>query len=614
MLSELRIQNFAIIDRIELTLSPRFNVITGETGAGKSIIIDAVDLLLGSRADVDFVRAGADKALIEGAFKLTPDLRDELRPLLEGQQIELDPPDELLLTRELRSNGRSACRINGTATSLQFFREIGDQLVDIHGQSEHFSLLNPKAHLFLLDRYADLTHSRRSMTALVKQVQEVRSQIDALMQDEAALARRVDMLQYQIDEIRGTAPQVGEEEAMREERTRLANAEQLSTLTREVQRALAESDDSDQSAAFDLLSQAAALLAKLARIDPTFEEARTLAESLSEQADDLAHTVRAYRERIEYSPSRLNEVEERMDALARLKRKYGGTIEAVLEFEAKAQHELDTITHSEERLAELREQEDKLLHQIGEAAAKLSAARQKAGNTLGRQIENELQELRMGGARFEVSTTQTDDPTGCYVGERRLAFDVTGIDHVEFFLSANPGEPLRPMAKVASGGETARIMLSLKGVLSRADQTPTLIFDEIDQGIGGRVGLTVGRKLWELADNHQVLCVTHLAQLAGFGDTHFKVSKRQTSDRTLTTILPLTEAERIDEIAEMLGSKSESARQNAHEILELAAQVKQTHKQVQTLTDGPKSNGQAPVTANGGHTVQDTPRERGTLF
>ncbi len=619
MLTELRIQNFAIIDRIDLALSPRFNVITGETGAGKSIIIDAVDLLLGSRADVDFVRAGADKALIEGAFKLTSEMQDELHPLLDGQQIELDPPDELLLTRELRSNGRSASRINGTAVSLQFFREIGDRLVDIHGQSEHFSLLNPKAHLFLLDRYANLTESRRSVTALVKQVQDVRSQIDALMQDEAALARRIDMLKYQIDEIRATAPQVGEEEAIREERTRLSNAEQLSALTRDVQRALAESDDSDQSAAFDLLSQAATLLAKLARIDPTFEEARTLAESLSEQADDLARTVRAYREKIEYSPSRLNEVEERMDALSRLKRKYGGTIEAVLEFEAKAQRELDTITHSEERLAELRIEEDKLLHQIGDAAAKLSAARQKTGATLGRQIENELQELRMGGARFEVSIIQTDDLTGCYVGDRRLAFDVTGIDHVEFFLSANPGEPLRPMAKVASGGETARIMLSLKGVLSRADQTPTLIFDEIDQGIGGRVGLTVGRKLWGLADNHQVICVTHLAQLAGFGDSHFKVAKRQTGDRTLTTIVPLTEPERIDEIAEMLGSKSESARQNAHEILDLAEQVKQTQKQVQTLAESPKPNGQTPATptsnGNAPNAAPDAPQQKqGTLL
>jgi DNA repair protein RecN (Recombination protein N) len=575
MLSELRIQNFAIIDQIELTLAANFNVITGETGAGKSIIIDAVDMLLGGRADVAFVRAGAEKAVIEGVFKLSKEMIDELHPLLEAESVEpAEAPDEVLLTRELRSNGRSACRVNGTVVSLQFFRDVGDRLVDIHGQSEHLSLLKSKGHVNLLDRYADLMAPRRELAGIVRQVQDVRGQIENLMQDEAALARRIDMLKFQIDEIHATDPQLGEEEDLKEERTRLSNAEQLASLTRDVQRALADTDDSDQSAAMDLLSQAAALLTKLARIDPTFEEARSLAESLSEQADDLARTVRAYRDRIEYNPSRLNEVEERVDALTRLKRKYGGSIQAVLDYSAKAQRDLDTITHSEEHLAELRVREDQLLHQIGAAAAKLSAARRAAAQTLGHQIESEMQELRMGGARFEVALSHTDDPNGCFVNERRLAFDVTGVDQVEFLMSANPGEPLRPMAKVASGGETARIMLSLKGVLSRADQTPTLIFDEIDQGIGGRVGLTVGRKLWSLAETHQVICVTHLAQLAGFGDSHFKVAKQQKGDRTLTSIKPLNDPERVDEIAEMLGSESQSAKQSAQDILTLAREIK----------------------------------------
>ncbi len=575
MLSELRIQNFAIIDQIELTLAANFNVITGETGAGKSIIIDAVEMLLGGRGDVAFVRAGAEKAVIEGVFKVPPDLIAELKPLLEAESVEpAEAPDEVQLTRELRSNGRSACRVNGTVVGLQFFRDLGERLVDIHGQSEHLSLLKSKSHVNLLDRYADLMPPRRDLATVVRQVQDVRGQIENLMQDEAALARRIDMLKFQIDEIRATDPQLGEEEELKEERTRLSNAEQLASLTRDVQRALADSDDSDQSAAMDLLSQAAALLTKLARIDPSFEDARTLAESLSEQADDLARTVRAYRDRIEYNPSRLNEVEERVDALARLKRKYGGSIEAVLDYSTKAQRDLDTITHSEEHLAELRVREDQLLHQIGTMAAKLSAARRAAAQTLGHQIETEMQELRMGGARFEVALSQSDDPNGCFVNERRLAFDVTGIDQVEFLMSANPGEPLRPMAKVASGGETARIMLSLKGVLSRADQTPTLIFDEIDQGIGGRVGLTVGRKLWSLAETHQVICVTHLAQLAGFGDSHFKVAKQQKGDRTLTSIKPLNDPERVDEIAEMLGSESQSAKQSAQDILTVARDIK----------------------------------------
>lgn len=575
MLAELRIQNFAIIDRLELHLAPNFNVITGETGAGKSIIIDAVDALLGSRADADFVRSGSDKAVIEGVFKVPHALQMEIRTMLDSEGIEMERPDEILLTREIRTNGRSNSRVNGTTVSLQFFREVGDKLVDIHGQSEHLSLLKPKEHINLLDRYANLMDTRYALATLVHKLNDVRGEIDHLLQDEAALARRVDMLGYQIEEIRATAPQVGEEETLKDERTRLANAEQLASLTTEAQRMLNGGDDSE-SATVDLLAQASALLSKLARIDPAFEESHALAESLSAQTEELAHTLRNYRERIEYSPTRLDEVEERLEALSRLKRKYGGTIEAVLAYRQKAQKELDDITHSEERLIELRKQEDHFLHQIGDLALRLSNNRQRVARVLGTNIEAELQELRMGGARFEVSITQTEDlENGCYVEGRRLMFDATGVDHVEFMMAANVGEPLRPMAKVASGGETARIMLSLKGVLARADQTPTLIFDEIDQGIGGRVGATVGRKLWSLSESHQVLCVTHLAQLAGFGDAHFKVAKALKADRTLTTITPLNDTERVDEIAEMLGAESMSAKQSAHDILVLARQTKE---------------------------------------
>ncbi len=590
MLSELRIQNFAIIDRLDLQLAPYFNVITGETGAGKSIIIDAVDLMLGGRADPDFVRAGSEKATIEGVYKLTPALSMVLKPLLEAEGIELEPPDELLLTREVRSNGRSASRINGSAVSLQFFREIGDHLVDIHGQSEHLSLLKARAHIFLLDGYANLNESRRALSDLVRKVTDVRTEIANLLQDEAAIARRIDMLGYQIEEIRATNPQLGEEETLREERTRLSNAEQLATLTREAQNLLFDGDE-DRSSATDLLRQAATLLSKLAHIDPVFGESYTLAESLSVQAEELGRTVRNYRERVEFNPTRLNDVEERTEALNRLKRKYGGSLEAVVEYRAKAEKELRDITHSEERLIELRGEEDKLLHRIGDAAAKLSTTRAGAAKVLGTSIETELQELRMGGARFEVAMTQIEDPeAGCYVNGKRLAFDHTGVDHVEFMMAANVGEPLRPMVKVASGGETARIMLSLKGVLSRADQTPTLIFDEIDQGIGGRVGITVGRKLWNLAESHQVLCVTHLAQLAGFGDAHFKVAKSLRGDRTLTTVTLLGENQRVDEIAEMLGSESASARQNAQEILEYARQIKNRVEVVAPLSTSAAEN------------------------
>jgi DNA repair protein RecN (Recombination protein N) len=576
MLCEIRIENFAIIDRLEVRFEPGFNVITGETGAGKSIIIDAVDLLLGGRGDADFIRAGTDRAVVEGVFEVPKALKKEIKSMLDGEGIDpSETPNEVILTRELRSNGRNTCRVNGSNASLQFFRTLGEKLVDIHGQSEHLSLLRPREHISLLDRYANLEDQRSAVTVIVHKLNQVRSEISNLEQDEAALARRVDMLGYQIEEIKAVAPDVDEEEILKEERTRLANAEQLASLTTEVKRALIEGSDDTTPSAVDLLGQAAVILAKLAKVDPVFEEQQALAESLAVQTEELGQVIRTYNEKVEYNPSRLAEVEERLDALNRLKRKYGGTIEAVLAYAEKAAKDLSDITHSEERLEELRQQEETLLHQIGDLASRLSRAREGAAETLSRGIETEMQELRMEGARFEVAVSQLDDPSGCYVGEHRFKFDGTGIDHVEFMIAANRGEPLRPLAKVASGGETARVMLALKGVLSRADSTPTLIFDEIDQGIGGRVGATVGQKLWNLSDGHQVLCVTHLAQLAGFGDAHYRVLKDVRAGRMVTSIAALDDRARVQEMAEMLGAETPSAQQSAHDILMLARRVKE---------------------------------------
>jgi DNA repair protein RecN (Recombination protein N) len=574
MLCELRIQNFAIIDRLEIQFGEGFNVITGETGAGKSIIIDAVDLLLGGRGDADFIRAGSDKAVVEGVFRVPPALVKETKAMLDEQGVELDHPDEIILTRELRATGRNVCRINGSSVHTQFFRDLGEKLVDIHGQSEHLSLLRPREHINLLDRYANLEDQRNAVAAVVRKLGDVRDEIDVLVQDEAALARRIDMLGYQIEEIRAVNPQIGEEDSLGEERIKLSHFEQLASLSAEAQHILDEGDDSEISS-LSLLNQLKAVLAKLAKVDPALTEQYTLAESLSAQADELARAVRRYREGVEYNPSRLNEVEDRVDALARLKRKYGGTIEAVIEYADKAKKELSEITNSEERLAELRQQEEALLRQIGELGSKLSTARKKAAAKLGKDTEGELQDLRMEGARFDVQVAQTEDPEGCFVGDRRLGFDVTGIDQVEFMMAANRGEPLRPLVKVASGGETARIMLALKSVLSLADHTPTLIFDEIDQGIGGRVGSTVGQKLWNLSEAHQVLCVTHLAQLAGYGDAHYKVTKGSRADRVVTSIAPLDDKARVEELADMLGAETISARQSAHDILMLARRAKE---------------------------------------
>ena len=573
MLHELRIKDFAIIDELTLTLDSGFLVITGETGAGKSIIVDAVNLLLGERSDATLVRGGADRAVIEGIFAIPPALQAEVHALLEAEGLDGEASDEVILTREVRSSGRSQARINGTTCNLTVYREIGGMLVDIHGQGEHLSLLRPAQHIYLLDRYAGLEDARAGFKEVVRALDQVQAEIKSLLTDEAALARRVDMLQYQVQEIDTAALRPDEEDELQQERNRLVNAEKIAELATEAQYALL--GDMGETAGVDLLAQAAIDLSRLAKLDPTIAEYAELAESLSAQADELARAVRQYRETIEYDPHRLDQIEERVEIITRLKRKYGGSIEAALAHADKARAELESITHSEERLADLRTQENRLLRQIGTLAAQLSAKRRAAAQQLTGAIVRELDELKMQGARFEVQIAWEDDPEGCFVEDRRLAFGPNGIDQVEFYMAANVGEPLRPIAKVASGGETARIMLALKSVLTHADQVPTLIFDEIDQGIGGRVGALVGQKLWRLSDRHQVLVVTHLAQLAGFGDAHYRVSKRVQNKRTVTQVQRLDDQGRVDELAEMLGAETDSARQSAYDILMLARRLKE---------------------------------------
>jgi len=573
MLAELSVRDFAIIDAIDLRLAPGFNVLTGETGAGKSILIDAVDLLLGGRADPTFVRAGAEAARIEGLFRLDERTQARIAPILEREGLEGERPDELLLGREIRREGRSICRVNGRTVSLALLKEIGQNLVDIHGQSEHLSLLRVCEHLNLLDRYAGLEEERAELAELVHQLRAVRTELEKLRRDERELARRADLLRFQVEEIESARLEPGEEEALLEERTRLANAEQLAALTSEAYALLYEGSDG-ANAALDLIGQALRALAALAKIDPATAEIAQAVEAASYQLDDAARTLRHYQDTIEFNPARLNQVEERLDLIRRLKRKYGDSIPDILAYARQAAAELEGLTHSEERVEVLRLEEEALLRRIGAKAERLSQARREAALRLAEGIERELTDLRMAGARFAVDIQWVEDESGVPVGERRYAFDATGIDRVEFLVAPNPGEGLKPLVKIASGGETSRLMLALKTVLSRADQTPTLIFDEIDQGIGGRVGVTVGRKLWGIADAHQVLCVTHLPQLAGYGDAHFKVEKQVIGERTVTRVRELDEAGRVEELAQMLGASGQAVQQSARDILAEVRQVK----------------------------------------
>lgn len=578
MLSELTITNFAIIDNLSLNFAPGFNVLTGETGAGKSIIIDAVSLLLGGRSDATMVRSGAEAARLEGTFSLDDDAREAIRPLLEREELlPDDDPNIITLAREIRREGRNVCRVNGRTVSLAILKEVGQALVDIHGQSEHLSLLRVREHLFLLDRFAGLEGQRAELSAVVRELNSVRVELEDLLRAEKDAARRIDLLNFQINEITAAKLKPGEDKTLLEERTRLANAEKLASLADDAIRSTAEGDESTGAlAATDLLGSAVRALNSLAKIDPSLEVHRDTALSLSEQLAELSRDLRNYREAIEFNPKRLDQVEERIELIKSLQRKYGQTIEAIVAYGEKSKADLDLITHAGERIEQLKKQEESLLKKIGKLGQALSKVRREAGERLAKGIEAELQDLRMEGAQFGVDIQWEEADDGAFVsGEKRVSFESTGIDRIEFLIAPNPGEGFKPLVKVASGGETARLMLALKGVLARADRTPTLIFDEIDQGIGGRVGTVVGRKLWGLSRSHQVLCITHLPQLAGFGDSHYKVEKSVNGDRTTTHVYPLDADRRVEEIAQMLGTDGKATHQSAIELLKTTSTEKQ---------------------------------------
>ena len=593
MLIELRIRNFAIIDELSLAFGPGLNILTGETGAGKSIIIDAVGLLLGDRAVTEWVRAGTELASIEATFSSPVDSERaaDLAALLEAEGLDdPDSPGWVVLSREVRLNGRNVCRVNGRSVSLQILSDVAATLVDVHGQGEHLGLLQARTHVHLLDRYAGLLPLRAQVAQRVGELRRVRGELQRLRNDARTVAQRLDLLNFQVEEIFAAQLRPGEDAELESERRRLGNAEALTSLATTVAGILNQGDG-DFPGAIDLVSEAIGRLEKLARIDPDMAGAANDGQALLEQLGDLARTLQDYAEGLEFNPERLAEVEERLDLIAGLKRKYGDTLEQISVYGTKIQAELNELNNWEVKTADLEQQEEKLLREIGRVGAELSERRRRAGEDLARQVERELADLKMTRARFGVAVEQAERADGAWLADgRRVGFDQTGIDHVEFLISANPGEPLKPMARVASGGETARLMLALKSTLAHADATPTLIFDEIDQGIGGRVGAIVGQKLWRLTGQmggsengsvpvqHQVLCITHLPQLAAFGDQHFTVSKEVVAqhgeERTNTVVTTLGDDERVQELMAMLGAHSTAGRSSVVEMLAEVAQVK----------------------------------------
>ena len=595
-LTELRIRNFAIIDRLHLRFHGGLNILTGETGAGKSIIIDALGLLLGDRATAEMVRAGADRAEIEATFRLeagTPkhDLGgpgvSAVLSLMEAEGLDdPDAPGTLILCRELRRSGRSISRINGRAVLRQILSEMAALLVDIHGQGEHLSLLRPRTHVHLLDRYGGLLPLRGRVAQRVQQVQQTRKELGRLRSDARTIAQRLDLLSFQVEEINAAALEAGEEDELEVVGKRLSNAETLLQLANRAATLLNEGE-AEMPGVIDGLAEAVGRVERLARIDDGMADAAASGQGLLEELSDLARALQGYADGLEFNPQRLAEVEERLALIGTLRRKYGDTTTEILAFAAAAQAELEELSNWEAQTAALEEEEERFLAEIGALGAELSRARVAAGERMARQVEAELSELSMRHARFAVAVEMVEQEDGASLPDgRRVAFDSSGVDRVEFLISANPGEPVKPMAKVASGGETARLMLALKGALTQADQTPILIFDEIDQGIGGRVGGVVGQKLWNLTGQrssnsplrHQVLCITHLPQLAAFGDLHLTVRKQIIESdgelHTGTEVQPVEGAARVEELTQMLGAVSDAGRQSVGEMLAAVEQIR----------------------------------------
>ena len=599
MLRLLSVTNFATIEQLDIELAPGFSVLTGETGAGKSIIVDALGFLIGGRADVGMVRSGARQSRVEGIFLLGGDISQKIKVALNECEIDVGE-EEIILAREVNLDGRNTCRVNGRIVPLRLLSTLAQHLVDIHGQHQHLSLLRVREHMDILDKYGGLWQLRTEVAEWARQLTEVRQELDRLREDEAEVAQRVDFLRYQVGEISTANLRPTEYDDLTLERDRVANAERIITLSDHAYRALYDSFDRRESV-MDLIGQVSKDLSQLEQLDPSLRQNLESVDALMHQVDELARALRSYRDGIEYSPERLHELEERLDLIDRLKRKYGSTIGEILAFGERASQELEKLCHREERAEGLKAREMDLRRQVGRLAGQLSEARQHAARGLADAIQEEVAGLAFGHAQVLVDIRQSDSEGGVPVGTadgvpyatpslggesiRHLAFNETGIDSVEFLISLNPGEPPRPLARIASGGEASRLMLAIKTILSTADQIPILVFDEVDAGVGGRVGSVLGQKLWGLSKSHLVLCVTHLPQIACYADHHAKVTKLASHDRTVTSVEVLDGEARVTELSQMLGSDSGATRTNALEMLRQAKSWKESKRVPPLIND-----------------------------
>lgn len=563
MLSLLHIENIALIQSADIRFEPGYNVLTGETGAGKSIVIDSIGAVLGERTSRELIRTGAKSALVTAVFTQVPPL-----PWLEENGIALQD-GEVLLQREIQGDGRNVCRVDGRLVTVAQLRELGRQLLNIHGQHDGQQLLDPASHLGYLDRCGGHTELLENYRTAYQTWNGLRKQIAALEMDEAERSRRVDTLNFQIRELERAQLRAGEDEELDQRRTLLRSAGKLMDALQSAEYALCGDDEG--GGVCSLLADAEGELDSVSQFSAALEELARQVSELRSAADDAADTLRDLTREMEFSSGELDEVESRLDILYRLKKKYGATVEEMLQYLDKCRKELDEIQFADDTIARLTKELDKARKEADREAQALSQQRRKAAEKLEKRVQEELRQLDMPKVRFQVEFSPIDNQWG---------LDETGMDQVQFLMSANVGEALKPIQKVASGGELARIMLALKNVLAQDDEIGTLVFDEVDTGVSGRAAQKVAEKMAQVARHKQVLCVTHLPQLAAMADTHFSVSKGEREGRTYTNLERLDRKQRREELARLIGGAAVTPAllESAEELLTQADAWREKHK------------------------------------
>src|SRR3989338_6619015 len=555
MLLQLNIKDFAIIDNLQITFGRGLNILTGETGAGKSIIVDAVKLILGDRASLDDIRSSKDEAVVEAMFDMSS-LKD-IAELLETAGL---PNEENIIVRRVISrSGKNRTFINNSMANLTLLQEIGSRIIDIYGQHDHQSLTKSDEHIDILDAFAGLLALRDDVAKAYREFYSIKSELDSLTADSQSLLEKQDFLTFQSKEIGEAGLKAGEDEELKKEKERLANAEKLFE-------AANSGYDSLYASSGSILERLTQILNKLKDVSKFDAELKPVIENMESsvcQLDDAAVSLRDYTQGISFEPQRLENVDNRLDLINKLKKKYGATIEVVLQKKVEVDKELDNIIHHDERIAELKEAVEKSKENVLKLSKKLSEKRVDSAKLLKKKVEEELSDLNMKKTVFEVRIEKHKDVNGGFIlGEK-------GIDRIEFFISPNIGEEPKPLSKIASGGELSRIMLAIKRITTTG-KIPVLIFDEVDAGIGGGTAEVVGRKLKEVSKNHQVLCITHLPQIAAYADTHYSVSKEVRGGRTVAEVRDLKGDDRIAELSRMLGGVkiTDRTREHAREMLE----------------------------------------------